>query len=62
MIGKVLAAVVGEELERRRGGSGLKGAAVGEIGLAVAKRAVPVALVIAGVFVAKKLVDAARGD
>ncbi len=62
MIGKILGAVIGGEIDRHHGESGVKGAAIGAIGVGVAKRVVPLALVVAGVVVAKKLVDNARGE
>ena len=62
MIGKIIGAIAGEEYERRRGESGAKGALAGVLAVGLAKRVVPLALVIAGVFVAKKLVDQARGE
>lgn len=62
MIGKILGALVGGAIDRRDGDSGAEGAAIGAISVAVAKRVVPVALVIAGIVVAKKLVDNARGE
>ena len=61
MIGKILGALIGAEIDRRHGESGAKGAAIGAISVGVAKRVVPLALLIGGVLVAKQLVDNARG-
>lgn len=61
MIGKILGALVGGALDRRDGDSGIRGAAIGAAGVSVAKRLAPVALLLGGVYVAKKLVDQARG-
>ena len=62
MIGKILGALIGAEIDRRDGEGGLKGAAIGAVSVSVAKRVVPLALLIAGVVVAKRLVDNARGE
>lgn len=62
MIGKILGALVGAEIDRRDGDSGAKGAAIGAVSVGVAKRVVPLALLIAGVLVAKQLIDNARGE
>ena len=62
MIGKILGAVIGGEIDRAHGESGAKGAALGVAGVEVAKLVVPLALLAAGVLVARKLVDSARGE
>ena len=62
MIGKILGALIGAEIDRRDGEGGMKGAAVGAISVGIAKRVVPLALVIAGAVVAKRLIDNARGE
>ena len=62
MIGKILGALVGGAIDRRDGDSGVKGAAIGAVSVGIAKRIVPVALVIAGIVVTRKLVDNARGE
>ena len=61
MIGKIIGAMVGGALDRRDGDSGSKGAAIGAVTVGVARRLAPVALLLGGAYVAKKLVDQARG-
>jgi hypothetical protein len=62
MIGKILGALVGAAIDRSDGEGGAKGAAIGAISVGVAKRIVPIALLITGVVIAKKLIDDARGE
>lgn len=65
MIGKVIGALFGAEVERRRGDSGVKGAAVGTLAAAAIRRMGPLGMVIGGAYVAKKAIDRrrlARGD
>jgi uncharacterized protein (DUF697 family) len=65
MIGKVVGALFGAEMERQRGENGLKGAAVGMVAGAVLRRMGPLGMVIGGAYVAKKALDRrrlARGD
>ncbi len=61
MIGKIIGALVGGALDRRDGDSGIKGAAIGAVTVGVVRRLAPVALLLGGAYVAKKLVDQARG-
>ena len=61
MIGKILGALIGAHIDRDDGDSGLKGAAIGAVSVGLAKRVVPLALLIAGGLVAKQLIDNARG-
>ena len=69
MIGKVIGALFGAEVERRRGGKGAKGAAAGVaagvVAGAVIRRLGPIGLLAGGAYVAKKALDRrreARGD
>ena len=61
MLGKIMGALIGSEVERRRRESGLKGAVLGAAAVGLAKRLGPVALVLGGAYAAKKLYDH-RGD
>lgn len=61
MIGKIFGALIGGALDRRDGDSGIKGAAIGAVTVGLARRLAPVALLLGGAYVAKKLVDQARG-
>lgn len=57
MIGKILGALIGAEVEKSRQESGLKGAVLGAAAAGLAKRLVPVGLVLGGAYAAKKLYD-----
>jgi hypothetical protein len=61
MLGKFLGAFIGSKIDQRDGDSGVKGAVIGVAAVGLLRRAVPVALTITGLVVAKKLVDRARG-
>lgn len=60
MIGKIIGAVVGDKVARRAGNEGWKGAVVGAAAASVARRSAPLAVLIGGGLVAKKLVDKRR--
>ncbi len=60
MIGKVIGALVGRELDRRDGSSGIKGAAVGALVAGALRRMGPLGLLIGGGYVAKKAYDRRR--
>ncbi|MGV3481672.1 MAG: hypothetical protein ACO1O3_17110 [Sphingobium sp.] len=60
MIGKVIGALVGREIGRRNGNSGLKGAAIGAIAMGGLRRLGPLGLAIGGAYVAKKAFDRRR--
>ena len=62
MIGRVVGALVGRELDRRDGSSGLKGAALGAIAAGALRRMGPLGLVLGGAYVAKKALDRRRGS
>jgi uncharacterized membrane protein len=57
MLGTLLAAVIGKEIDEADGEGGTAGALLGMAGWAVAKRLVPLAIVGAGILVAKHYVD-----
>jgi len=61
MLGKIMGALIGAEVERRRRESGLKGAVLGAAAVGLTKRLGPVALLLGGAYAAKKLYDR-RGD
>jgi hypothetical protein len=57
MVGKILGALIGAEVEKRRQESGLKGAVIGAASVGLIKRLGPIGLVLGGAYVAKKLYD-----
>lgn len=57
MIGKIISALIGREIDRRDGDSGLKGAALGVIAAGALRRAGPLGLALGGAWVAKKAYD-----
>ena len=59
MIGKVIGALVGEELGKRRGEGG-KGAVLGVIAASAMPRLGPLGLALGGAYVAKKALDRRR--
>ncbi len=61
MLGKLLGAFIGSKIDQRDGDSGAKGAVIGAATVGLVRRAAPIALALAGVVVAKKLIDRARG-
>lgn len=61
MIGKVIGALVGREIERREGGRGIKGALIGAAAASGMRRLGPLGLVLGGAYVAKKMRDRRRG-
>lgn len=60
MIGKILGALIGAEVERRRQESGLKGAVLGAAAFGLAKRLGPAALLLGGAYAAKKIYERRR--
>lgn len=65
MIGKIIGALVGREVERRNGDSGLKGAAIGALAMGAMRRMGQLGMILGGGYVAKKAYDrrkAARGQ
>ena len=57
MIGKVIGALVGREIDRRDGRGGLKGAAFGALAGGALRRMGPLGMVLGGAYVAKKAMD-----
>ena len=57
MIGKIIGALIGAEVEKRRQESGVKGAVLGAAAVGLAKRLGPVVLVLGGAYAAKKLYE-----
>ena len=60
MIGKVIGALVGRELDRRDGSGGAKGAILGMAAASALRRMGPLGMVIGGGYVAKKAYDRYR--
>lgn len=60
MIGRVVGALFGAEMQRQRGQSGLKGAAMGVVATSVLRRMGPLGMLIGGAYVAKKALDRRR--
>ena len=60
MIGRVIGALVGREMDRRDGSGGLTGAAFGAIVGGGLRRMGPLGLLIGGGYVAKKALDRRR--
>jgi hypothetical protein len=57
MIGKLIGALIGREIDRRDGDSGVKGAVIGAAAPAVIKRLGSLGLLLGGAYVAKKAYD-----
>lgn len=62
MIGKIIGALVGRELDRRDGDSGIKGAAIGAAVPAILRRLGPLGMVLGGAYVAKRAYDRRKGS
>lgn len=60
MIGKVIGALVGRELDRRDGSGGIKGAALGALVAGGMRRMGPLGVLLGGGYVAKKALDRRR--
>ena len=60
MIGKVIGALFGAEVQKSRGGSGAKGAVIGALATSVIRRMGPLGLILGGAYVAKKAFDRRR--
>jgi hypothetical protein len=61
MIGKILGALIGAEVERKRQESGLKGAVIGLAAVGLIKRLGPIGLALGGAYAAKKIYDRRKG-
>ena len=57
MIGRVIGALVGREIDRRDGSGGAKGAAIGWMAAGAMRRLGPLGLALGGAYVAKKAYD-----
>ena len=62
MIGKILGALIGAEVEKHRQQSGVKGAVIGAVVVGVVRRLGPIGLVAGGLYAAKKMLDRSRTD
>lgn len=60
MIRSIIGALVGKELDQRRGGGGLRGAAFGALAARAVTRTGPLGLLLGGGYVAKKIYDRRR--
>lgn len=62
MIGKLIGALVGREIDRRDGKGGVKGALLGAATVGIVRRAGPLGLLLGGAYVAKKAFDRRKAD
>lgn len=62
MIGKIIGALVGREMDKRDGRGGLKGAAMGAIVGGGLRRMGPLGMLLGGGYVAKKAYDRRRAS
>lgn len=53
-VSRIVGALVGAEVERKRGESGLKGAVIGAVAMGALRRLGPVGLVLGGAYVARQ--------
>ena len=60
MIGRVVGALVGAEIDRKRGDSGVKGALIGAVAAGALRRMGPLGLVLGGAWAAKQALDRRR--
>lgn len=60
MIGKVIGALVGREIDKRDGQGGLKGAVIGAMAAGGLRRLGPLGLILGGAYVAKKALGRRR--
>lgn len=61
MIGKVIGALVGREIDRRDGQGGMKGALIGAAAAGALRRMGPLGLVLGAAYVGKRAIDRRRG-
>jgi hypothetical protein len=61
MIGKVIGALVGREIDRRDGQGGMKGAMIGAVAGGALRRMGPLGLALGAAYVGKKALDRRRG-
>ena len=62
MIGRIVGALVGRELDRRDGSGGIKGMAIGALAAGGLRRLGPLGLVLGGGYVAKKAYDRRKAE
>ena len=62
MIGKLIGALVGREIDRRDGRGGVKGMVLGTVAVGALRRLGPFGLVLGGAYVGKKLLDRYRSE
>lgn len=60
MFGRILGALVGREIDRRDGDSGVKGMVIGALAMGAMRRMGPLGLALGGAYVAKKALDRRR--
>ena len=60
MIGRIIGALVGRELDRRDGRGGVKGVVLGSLAMGGMRRMGPLGMVLGGAYVAKKAMDRRR--
>lgn len=60
MIGRIAAALVGRRLDRRHGGNGVAGAAMGIVAAGALRRMGPLGAVLGGGYLAKQALDRRR--
>ena len=60
MIGRIVGALVGREIDRRDGRGGMKGAALGALAIGGLRRMGPLGVLLGGGYVAKKALDRRR--
>ncbi len=62
MIGRIIGALVGREMDRRDGRGGVKGAAMGWVAGSVMRRMGPLGMILGGGYAAKKAYDRRKVD
>lgn len=62
MIGKLIGAAIGREIDQRDGRGGVKGAAFGWLAAGALRRAGPLGLALGGLYLGKKALDRRRAD
>ena len=60
MLGMIIGALVGGEMARNRGRSGMRGALIGTVAMGAMRRMGPLGMVLGGAYVAKKALDRRR--
>jgi hypothetical protein len=60
MLGKIIGALVGREIDRRDGSGGMKGMLIGGLAGGAMRRMGPLGLVLGGGYMAKKMMDRRR--